>query len=180
MSTQNADDQHVYRSSGGGTAPLYVTKNTLPEAIRRRSVDLLGQSLATAIDMQRQAKQAHWNVKGPHFFSLHQLFDEVHTAAIEWADLCAERLVALGGTADGRVENVAAQTWLEAYPLTVPQSQQHVRQLSTALAVFGEQVHQSIIETGDLFDPTSSDLFTQISRGVDEYLWKVEAHEDGS
>jgi starvation-inducible DNA-binding protein len=176
----STSDQLVYRSTSGTAVPLYATKNTLSEAVRRRSVDLLGQSLSTAIDMQRQAKQAHWNVKGPNFFSLHQLFDEVHTAAVEWADLCAERLVALGGTADGRVENVAAQTWLEAYPLAVTQSQVHVRQLATALATFGEQVHQSIIETGDLMDPTTSDLFTQISRGVDEHLWKVEAHDDRS
>ena len=91
---------------------LHSTRNTLAEAIRRKSVDLLSQSLVTAIDVQRQAKQAHWNVKGPNFIALHLLFDEVHTAAIEWADLSAERLVALGGTADGRVEHVADKTQL--------------------------------------------------------------------
>ncbi len=44
-------------------------------------------------------------------------FDEVHGVAIEWADLCAERLVALGGTADGRIQNVAEKTELTPYPL---------------------------------------------------------------
>jgi starvation-inducible DNA-binding protein len=168
----------MHISNTGGAVPRNVTKNGLPDAVRRRAIDLLGQSLATAIDLQRQAKQAHWNVKGPNFFSLHLLFDEIHTAAVEWADLCAERLVSLGGTADGTVVHVAEQTWLETYPTGARQGERHVCHLSNALAIFGEQVHQAIIETGDLSDPTTSDLFTQISRGVDVYLWKVEAHEE--
>ncbi|MFD2274377.1 ferritin-like domain-containing protein [Undibacterium arcticum] len=98
---------------------FYPTRNTLPEDIRLQAVDLLGKGLITAIDVQRHAKQAHWNVHGPNFIGLHLLFDEVHGAALAWADLCAERLVALGGTADGRVEHVAKQTPLNPYPLQV-------------------------------------------------------------
>jgi starvation-inducible DNA-binding protein len=155
---------------------LHSTRNTLAEAIRRKSVDLLSQSLVTAIDVQRQAKQAHWNVKGPNFIALHLLFDEVHTAAIEWADLSAERLVALGGTADGRVEHVADKTQLESYPLELTDGTDHVRQLSAALAKYGQQTVAAINESGDAGDPSTSDLFTEISRAVDDYLWKVEAH----
>jgi starvation-inducible DNA-binding protein len=155
---------------------LHPTRNTLPEAIRRKSVELLGQSLVTAIDVQRQAKQAHWNVKGLNFIALHLLFDELHTAAIEWADLSAERLVALGGTADGRVEQVAEKTPLEAYPLGLTDGADHVRQLSAVLAKFGQQTVAAITASGDAGDPSTSDLFTEISRAVDDYLWKVEAH----
>ncbi len=53
---------------------LHPTRNTLPEDIRRQSVGLLGKSLVTAIDTQRHAKQAHWNVQGPNFIALHLLF----------------------------------------------------------------------------------------------------------
>ena len=155
---------------------LHPTRNTLPVEIRRKSVDLLGQSLVTAIDVQRQAKQAHWNVKGPNFIALHLLFDELHTAAIEWADLSAERLVALGGTADGRVAQVAEKTQLEAYPLELRDGADHVRQLSGALAKYGQQTVAAINASGEAGDPASSDLFTEISRAVDDYLWKVEAH----
>ncbi|KAG0194169.1 hypothetical protein DFQ28_001306 [Apophysomyces sp. BC1034] len=158
---------------------LHPTRNTLPEDIRRKSIGLLGQSLITAIDLQRQAKQAHWNVQGPQFISLHLLFDEVHSAAVEWADLSAERLVALGGTADGRVQQVAGQSPLMPYPLELKDGKDHVRQLADALAKYGQQVQQAIGATADAGDPTSSDLFTEISRGVDEYLWKLEAHHYG-
>jgi starvation-inducible DNA-binding protein len=155
---------------------LHSTRNTLPEEIRRKSVDLLGQSLATAIDVQRQAKQAHWNVKGPNFIALHLLFDEVHTAAIEWADLSAERLVALGGTADGRVQQVAEKTQLEQYPIQLQDGADHVRQIAGALAKYGQQMLGAISASGNAGDAATSDLFTEISRAVDDYLWKVEAH----
>jgi starvation-inducible DNA-binding protein len=155
---------------------LLPTRNTLPEDIRRKSVGLLGKSLVTAIDTQRHAKQAHWNVQGPNFIALHLLFDEVHGAAIEWADLCAERLVALGGTADGRIENVAEKTELTPYPLQTKDGADHVRQLASTLAAFGHEVRESIGSSAEAGDPTTSDLFTEISRGIDEYLWKVEAH----
>jgi len=56
---------------------LHQTGNTLAETIRRQSVELLNRNLASAIDLKEQAKQAHWNVKGPSFIALHELFDGV-------------------------------------------------------------------------------------------------------
>ena len=76
------------------------TKNTLPQSIRSQSVELLNRNLASAIDLERQAKQAHWNVKRPNFIALHELFDKVAEAAEEFSDLLAERVTALGGTAE--------------------------------------------------------------------------------
>jgi DNA-binding ferritin-like protein len=57
------------------------TKNSLPQSICLQSVGLLNRNLASAIDLERQAKQAHWNVKGPNFIALHELFDKVAEAA---------------------------------------------------------------------------------------------------
>ena len=74
------------------------TKNTLDAAKRGKSIMLLGTALVHAVDLHRQAKQAHWNVGGPAFTALHELFDRIATAADKDADLLAERLVALGGT----------------------------------------------------------------------------------
>jgi starvation-inducible DNA-binding protein len=86
---------------------LYPTKNDLPEASRREAVGLLNQRLADSIDLQTQCKQAHWNVKGPSFIALHKLFDEVNEAVEEYIDLLAERVVQLGGIAEGTVGVVA-------------------------------------------------------------------------
>ncbi|MFC3106673.1 DNA starvation/stationary phase protection protein Dps [Undibacterium arcticum] len=148
---------------------FYPTRNTLPEDIRLQAVDLLGKGLITAIDVQRHAKQAHWNVHGPNFIGLHLLFDEVHGAALAWADLCAERLVALGGTADGRVEHVAKQTPLNPYPLQVKSGTEHVFALAAALAAFGEQVRGAIKASANFDDATTSDLVGSIYRN---FAWR--------
>lgn len=158
---------------------LNHTRNTLGEKIRIESVNLLNRGLANGIDVQRQAKQAHWNVHGPSFIALHLLFDEVCDAAVEWADLCAERLVALGGVADGRVQTVAKKTELSPYENEFKRGLDHVAALASALAAYGEIIRDLIDASAKAGDPTTSDLFTEISRGVDLYLWKVEAHLRG-
>ena len=56
---------------------MHSTKNDLPELKRIPLVALHNQALAELIDLQLQAKQAHWNVKGPNFIALHELFDTV-------------------------------------------------------------------------------------------------------
>jgi starvation-inducible DNA-binding protein len=68
---------------------LYQTKNPLPGETRARAVELLNHRLADCIDLQSQTKQAHWNVKGPHFIGLHKLFDEIYEATEEYVDLIA-------------------------------------------------------------------------------------------
>ncbi|HEX3236352.1 MAG TPA: DNA starvation/stationary phase protection protein Dps [Gemmatimonadales bacterium] len=156
---------------------LYRTKNDLPEASRREAVGLLNQRLADAIDLQTQCKQAHWNVKGPSFIALHKLFDEVNEAVEEYVDLLAERVVQLGGIAEGTVGVVAERSTLPDYPLTLSTGAEHVAALSGALAGFGRTARVGIEEMNELEDADSADILTEISRGVDQWLWFVEAHQ---
>ena len=156
---------------------LYPTKNDLPEASRREVVGLLNQRLADCIDLQTQSKQAHWNVKGPAFIALHKLFDEINGAVAEYADLLAERIVQLGGIAEGTVGVVAERSELVDYPLALSTGQQHVAALSDALSGFGRAARVGIEEMNELEDAGSADILTEISRGVDKWLWFVEAHQ---
>src|SRR2546425_6460404 len=75
-----AHDQPVNPRSG---IMSHETMNDLPENVRSQVSDLLNNRLAEAIDLQTQAKQAHWNVKGPQFIALHKLFDEINEAVVE-------------------------------------------------------------------------------------------------
>ena len=155
---------------------LYETKNDLPVETRRQVVDLLNQRLADCIDLQTQCKQAHWNVKGPQFIALHKLFDEVNEDVEGYVDLLAERVVQLGGVAEGTVGVVAERSTLADYPLTLTTGVEHVATLSDALAAFGRTVRLGIEEMNELEDADSADILTEISRGVDKWLWFVEAH----
>ena len=158
---------------------MHPTKNDLSLEIRTKAVTLLNERLADAIDFTLQGKQAHWNVKGPHFIALHELFDKVVETAEEWVDDIAERVVALGGVADGTVAAVSKKTSLAAYPTEAVDGHEHVDALSSALAKFGKGVRAAIDESDKLGDKDTSDLFTGISRDSDKYLWFLEAHLQG-
>jgi starvation-inducible DNA-binding protein len=134
------------------------------------------EHLADAIDLQLQAKQAHWNIKGPNFVGLHDLFDRVAAQAGEYADLIAERAVALGGVARGTVQVVSSRSQLREYPLDVRDWRAHVRAMQDGLATFGRGARRAIDDATGLNDVDTADLFTEISRGADKSLWMVEAH----
>jgi starvation-inducible DNA-binding protein len=156
---------------------MHATHNTLSENIRAQSVGLLNKNLAAAIDLQAQMKQAHWNVRGPAFIAIHTLFDKVAGEAAGYADLLAERAGGLGGTAEGTVQIAAERTFLIRYPLGVAKEEAHVFAVSGALAAFGESTRNAIAQAANYGDAETSDLFTEISRGVDQQLWLVESHK---
>ena len=155
---------------------MQPTSNTLSENIRAQSVGLLNRHLAAAIDLQAQLKQARWNVRGPGFIAIHTLFDKVAGEAGGYADLIAERAGGLGGTANGTVQNTAERTFLLRYPFGVANEEKHVFAVSGALAAFGESARAAITQAAAYGDAETADLFTEISRGVDQQLWLVKSH----
>src|SRR5215468_6949337 len=155
---------------------MFKTKNDLSETIRVQAIELLNARLADAIDLQTQTKQAHWNVKGPNFIALHELFDKVNEDVEDYVDDIAERAVQLGGVAEGTARIAAKKSSLSEYPLHVADGRGHVEALSSALAAFGKSARKAIGDANDLGDLDTADLFTEVSRGIDKWLWFVEAH----
>jgi starvation-inducible DNA-binding protein len=155
---------------------MFDTRNDLPNKTRSAVVDLLNARLADAIDLGAQAKQAHWNVKGPHFIALHELFDKVAESVEDHVDDLAERITSLGGTAYGTIAAAARETSLKPYPEDIYDGDAHLKALSAALADFGKKVRKGIDKGAKLGDADTADLFTEISREVDKYLWFLEAH----
>jgi starvation-inducible DNA-binding protein len=155
---------------------MFKTKNDIPEATRVKVVELLNARLADCIDLQTQTKQAHWNVKGPTFIALHELFDQINEAVEDYVDDIAERAVQLGGVAEGTARMVARRSSLAEYPAMAVDGRSQVEALSSALAVFGAAARKGLDQANELGDLDTADLFTEISRGIDKWLWFVEAH----
>ena len=156
---------------------MYETMNDLSPSIRERMVALLNARLADAIDLRTQLKVAHWNVKGPEFIALHKLFDEIVEDADDYVDLIAERAVQLGGIADGTARQVAERSTLDEYGATAGGGcGEHVFAVTDALAAFGRSARAAIETAADAKDQDTADIFTEISRGTDKWLWMVEAH----
>ena len=155
---------------------MHDTRNDLPARTRAKVIETLNSRLADAIDLGAQAKHAHWNVKGPQFIALHELFDELAESVEEHIDELAERITALGGTAHGTIAAVARTSELPPYPESIVEGLAHVDALAAALAQFGKKIRKGIDAAAKHGDADTADLYTQISREVDKYLWFLEAH----
>ncbi len=155
---------------------MQPTHNTLAEAIRAQSIELLNKHLAAAIDLHAQVKQAHWNVRGPGFIAIHELFDKVSEAVEDFSDQLAERAGGLGGTAHGTVQVAAERSFLIPYPHGIADEKQHVFAVAGSLAAFGQSAREAIGQATKFGDVDTADLFTEVSRGIDQQLWFVESH----
>ena len=155
---------------------MYKTKNNIPETSRVQIIELLNACLATCTDGVLNSKQAHWNVKGPNFIALHELFDQIYQSFSQYADLIAERIVQLGGTAEGTASFVTKRSSLKPYPVNISDGHAHVEHLSDTLSGAGSQMRKAIDSCTEVNDADSADILTEISRGLDKYLWFVEAH----
>jgi starvation-inducible DNA-binding protein len=155
---------------------MYKTRNTLDPAIRAQSIEILNKHLAAAIDLHAQAKQAHWNVRGPNFIAIHELFDKVSEQVEAYSDLIAERAGGLGGIAHGTVQVVQKNSFLVPYALNLADENQHVFAVAGALAAFGQSVREASVVCTNFGDIDTADLFTEVSRGIDQQLWFVESH----
>lgn len=139
-------------------------------------VRMLSQRLSDSIDATLQAKQAHWNVKGPHFLSLHQLFDQVYNKLAEHVDLVAERIRQLGGVADGSLHTAAKQSSLPRYESSRERATDHVHAIANMLTVLGTSFRKAVDEATIPDDMATADLCTEICRDLNQLLWFVESH----
>lgn len=155
---------------------MHKTRNDMPVKTRKKVVELLNARLVDAIDLSLQAKQAHWNVRGPNFIALHELFDKIADHAEEQVDALAERITALGGTAVGTVRAVASRSTLKAYPENISSGEAHLQALAAAIATSAKASREAIEIADDLDDEVTADLFNEITGALDKDLWFVEAH----
>lgn len=157
-------------------AMMFKSRNPLSEEKREQVVEMLNARLADSIDLHYQAKQAHWNVKGDDFYQLHLLFDKIAEDTDKYVDLIAERITQIGGVANGTVRDAAKNSTLAEYPHDIYDGDSHVEALANALATFGQQINQNAEDADELGDQSTNDMLVEIMRGVGQYLWFVEAH----
>ena len=158
---------------------MHKTRNSLSLSKRKKSAQQLQTCLSSLLDLALQAKQAHWNLKGANFIALHELFDKINSELLDFADLNAERIAALGGTPDGTIGTISKETLLKTYPKGLVKSKDHLTFFANNLAIVGRQHRDAIELSAEEGDLGTSDLFTEVSRGLDHLLWLIEAHLQG-
>ena len=154
----------------------HITRNGTKSNAKKVSIETLGKRLADGIDLALAVKQAHWNLKGPQFIGIHEMLDGFRDELDDYNDKVAERITQLGGTARGTVSAVAEASSLAPYPLDTYNIADHLAALIDRYSVYANAVRENISATDEAGDAGTSDLFTEISRGVDKQLWFLEAH----
>ncbi len=161
------------------TAPKtrqFTTRIEIPANKREALCDLLNGHLADTFDLFSQVKQAHWNVKGKDFYQLHLLFDEIAEELEGFVDDLAERVTSLGGYATGTTRMAAESSRIPEYPTDAIDGSAHVEALTERFGIYCASVREAIDESDKLGDPTTADLYTEVSRTADKRLWFLEAH----
>lgn len=154
---------------------LRKTRHPLDKQSRGKSVDLLNDFLVLAIDLRLQVKQAHWNVRGPYFISLHELFDRLAGELDAITDELAERAIALGGRAFGSANRIAKKTDLDDLPKKTSDGLEFVALLADRYAALSECAGMAIDRTQEIDDEVTTDLFIKTAQGLDQALWFLEA-----
>jgi starvation-inducible DNA-binding protein len=156
--------------------PAFQTRNGLEHETRARMIALLNQFLADAFDLMSQTKFAHWNVKGENFYQLHLLFDSLAEKVEGHVDEIAERLTALGGVAAGTARQAAANSRLAEFPSNTHKGMDVVAALSDRYAQVSNAMREAIDDADEAGDKDTADLFTQVSRDLDQSLYFLESH----
>lgn len=155
---------------------MHNTRMSLPEKDRIEIVTILNKTLASVLDLYAQLKQAHWNLKGPEFIALHLLFDKIAEEVEEQADIVAERIMTLGGSALGTIQEIANNTSLRTYPTNIFAAADHIEHLTHNIAILGEKARENIDQMAELDDMVTNDMYISLARMLDKNLWFIEAH----
>ncbi len=166
-------------AEAGAVGRTFASGVDLSASTRDKMIELLNQQLADTADLYSQTKQAHWNVKGPDFYSLHLLFDALAAKRLDESDEIAERVTAIGGYATGTVRMAAASSQIPELPTNIDTGIDYVQALVERYATHANSVRAAIEQADAAGDADTADLFTEISREVDKDLWFLQAHLQG-
>ena len=137
---------------------------------------MLAARLADTIDLALIAKQAHWNVKGTTFIAVHEMLDDLRGDVDEYVDTIAERISAIGGNPAGTVQAVAQKSSLPAYPTDIHRIEDHLRALVERYGAATEAMRRDIDNAANAGDAVTADVFTEVARGLDKWLWFLRSH----
>jgi starvation-inducible DNA-binding protein len=142
---------------------MSVVKSTIPDSALHVTGDALQNTLVELLGLSLIGKQAHWNIVGPRFRSIHLQLDELVSAARSFADTVAERSAALGLPPDGPKDG-----WVRDTDVV----QVMVDALDSAIARLRER-----IEATEKPDPVTQDLLITITAELEKQRWMFAAEQ---
>ncbi len=132
----------------------------LSDDSRARIADGLSRLLADSYSLYLMTHNFHWNVKGPMFNSLHQMFMTQYTEQWTALDLIAERIRALGYPAPGTYAEFGKLSTVKEVA-GVPKAMEMVRYLVSAQETTARTARSLLPVVDEANDQPTADLLTQ-------------------
>ncbi len=132
----------------------------------------LQATLVELVDLSLLGKQAHWNVTGPQFRSVHLELDEIVDLARLASDRVAERLATIGVAPDGRAETVGTSSELPPYPEGFVPATETVQRVAAAMETIAVRMKERIVAVGE-DDPISQDILISTTDEVEKAAWML-------
>ncbi|WP_283134752.1 Dps family protein [Rhizohabitans arisaemae] len=155
---------------------MSVITSPLSEDARRVTGDALQGALTDLIGLSLLTKQAHWNVIGRHFRSLHLHFDEIVAIAREHADSVAERAITIGVNPDGRPATVAHNPKLPQLEAGYLDDGKVVTAMVEIVESIVGRMRERILVTEEP-DPVTQDLLIEVTRDLEKQHWMLQAEQ---
>ncbi|WP_050435778.1 ferritin-like domain-containing protein [Chondromyces crocatus] len=172
--------QPILRQRSEETQP-YGTLTRVPigldDDVRLASVEALNQILANTMVLRDLYKKHHWQVSGPTFIALHELFDKHFEQQVELVDDLAERVQILGGISVAMPHDVAERSTLERPPSgreEVPVQISRMLEAHEQILVQARQQARAAADRGD--DGTNDLLVSQVVRTNEMQAWFLSQH----
>lgn len=147
----------------------------LSEPARADVSEALNAVLSDGLDLHGQIKVAHWNIKGPHFATLHPLFETFAVALAAHTDAIAERAVTLGAVAVGGAKDVAKNSRLPAFPEGKVRDLELAAILADRFDAFLDGARAARAVADGQKDIDSSDLLTGVVADFEKHAWFLRA-----
>lgn len=154
----------------------FFPRNPISEENARVTCEHLQKVVVALVDLALVSKQAHWNVYGTQFLSVHEKLDEIVETARKGADAVAERMAQLGHSPDGRVSTLQSQSPYEPFPDGFQPVSKTLTLMCDRLLKCSQDLRAARKPIGDADAPTD-DLLQGIIEPIEEHLWMLQAME---
>jgi len=147
------------------------------ETEKRQAINSdLQATVVELLELFHDAKQSHWNIRGPLYFSLHEALQEYSDSYLKYADLLAERQRQIGNPADGRTDMIVQTVNLPKFPAGFLSDRQVLEIMTERIFTIAKRVRQRIESTSKIGDEVTSNKFQDLSYELDKQVWQFRVH----
>ncbi|EFV14416.1 Dps family protein [Segniliparus rugosus] len=158
------------------TSTAKVITSPLSDENKKVTANALQNALVNLIDLSLIGKQAHWNVVGSNFRSVHLQLDELIDLVRGFSDDVAERLSAIGANANGLASTIVSSAKTKGFATEFTSTADVVGGVVDNLKIVIDVIRDGIGATEDS-DPVSQDLLIAVADGLEKQHWMWQAQE---